>query len=73
MNLSYTCECLKSSTEIVTSGIMKPNIPNDEEDNNLNRHHCGNFKSPVLMDIQTIESNRHDKVCECILLLMSTS
>ena len=72
MNLSYTCECLKSSNEIVTSGIMKPNILNDEEDNTFYRNHCGNFKSCVLKDIQTIESNRQDKVCECILLLFST-
>ena len=71
MNLSCTCECLKSRTEIVTSGIMKPYILNDEEDNNLYRHQCGNFKSCVLKNIQTIESNRHDKICECILLLIS--
>ena len=61
MNLSYTCECLTSSTEIFTSGIMKPNILNDEEDSHLYGHQCGNFKSCVLKDIQTIESNRHDK------------
>jgi len=50
---------------------MKPYILNDEEDNNLYRHQCGNFKSCVLKNIQTIESNRHDKICECILLLIS--